>query len=131
MKRIIPGITVKDIEAAKAFYTRHLKAKVTFDAGWYVSLRVGAKDGPEIAFAMPHHDQDAPVSSGSLSLYMEVDDVDAVHEEVRATGAIIDSPPSDKPWGDRSFMLSDPNGVRVYVFSPRPLSPEFAAYVKE
>jgi uncharacterized glyoxalase superfamily protein PhnB len=131
MKRIIPGIVVKDIGAAKVFYARHLGAKVTFDAGWYVSLRLGARDGPEVAFATPHHDQDTPITPGTLSLYAEVDDVDATHDQVRATGAVIDGPLSDKPWGDRSFMLSDPNGVRVYVFSPRPLSPEFAAFVKE
>ena len=51
----------------------------------------------------------------------------------RATGAVFEGPPSDKPWGDRSFTLTDPHGVRVrvYVVSPRPMSPEFATYVKE
>jgi uncharacterized glyoxalase superfamily protein PhnB len=131
MKRVIHGIIVKDVEAAKAFYTEHLDARVIFDAGWYVSLRIGGREGPEVAFAVPHHDQDRSISPGTLSLYVEVDDADAAHLKVSRTGAPIDSPPSDKPWGDRSFMLSDPNGVRVYVFSPRPMSPEFAACVKE
>jgi uncharacterized glyoxalase superfamily protein PhnB len=117
MKRIVPGIIVKDTEAAKDFYIRHLAAKVIFDAGWYISLRLGGRDGPELP--------------GSLSLYVEVDDVDAVHDQVRGTGAVLEGPPSDKPWGDRSFTLTDPHGVRVYVFSPRPMSPEFAPYVKE
>jgi uncharacterized glyoxalase superfamily protein PhnB len=131
MKRIVPGIIVKDTEAAKDFYIRHLAAKVIFDTGWYISLRLGGRDGPEVSFATPHHDQDAPVLPGSLSLYVEVDDVDAVHDQVRGTGAVLEGPPSDKPWGDRSFTLTDPHGVRVYVFSPRPMSPEFAPYVKE
>jgi uncharacterized glyoxalase superfamily protein PhnB len=131
MKRIVPGIIVKDTEAAKDFYIRHLAAKVIFDAGWYISLRLGGRDGPEVSFATPHHDQDAPVLPGSLSLYVEVDDVDAVHDQVRGTGAVLEGPPSDKPWGDRSFTLTDPHGVRVYVFSPRPMSPEFAPYGKE
>jgi uncharacterized glyoxalase superfamily protein PhnB len=131
MKRVIPGIIVGDIEAAKAFYTAHLGARVSFDAGWYVSLQMWAKGGPEVAFATPHHDQDVPVSRGTLSLYLEVDDVDAAYDQVLGTGAPMGDPPSDKPWGDRSFMLDDPNGVRVYVFSPRPLSPEFAQFVRE
>ena len=71
------------------------------------------------------------MSRGTLSLYLEVDDVDAAYELVLGTGAPIADPPSDKPWGDRSFMLDDPNGVRVYLFSPRPLSPEFARFVRE
>jgi catechol 2,3-dioxygenase-like lactoylglutathione lyase family enzyme len=131
MKRVVPGIVVKDIDTAKDFYTKHLKAKIVFDAEWYVSLRIGGKEGPEISFATPHHDQDKPISPGTLSLYVEVDDVDAAYAGLPGIRAIADGPPTDKPWGDRSFMLSDPHGVRVYVFSPRAMSPEFAACVKE
>lgn len=130
MTRIIPGIVVKDPEAAKVFYTRHLAARVVFDAGWYVSLRLGGREGPEVAFTRPHDDQDAPIAPGALSLYVEVDDVDAAHARVRETG-LDPVPPSDKPWGDRSFTFQDPNGVRVYLFSPRPLSPEFARFLKD
>ena len=131
MKRIIAGIIVEDIAAAQVFYTRHLNARVIFDAGWYVAMRLGGREGPEVAFATPHHDQDRPVSPGTLSLYVEVEDVDTAYDEVRASGAESVDPPTDKPWGDRSFLLVDPNGVRVYVFSSRPMSPEFAACVRE
>jgi len=131
MKRIVPGIVVKDPQAAKTFYARHLAAKIIFDAGWYVALRLGGPEGPEVAFAAPHHDQDTPVSPGTLSLYVEVDDVDAAHDRMVATGAVTEGPPSDKPWGDRSFTLTDPHGVRVYLFSPRPMSAQFAAYSKQ
>lgn len=130
MKRIIAGLIVKDVEAAKAFYARHLGAKVVFDCGWYVTLRLGGPSGPEVSFMTPQGPQHTPVPPGSLSLYVEVEDVDATYERVRATGAPVGEPPSDKPWGDRSFELSDPLGVRVYLFSPRPMSAEFAGFVK-
>jgi uncharacterized glyoxalase superfamily protein PhnB len=130
MNRICAGIVVKDTEAARAFYGRHLGAKVVFDCGWYVTLRLGGADGPEVSFATPHGGQGTIVPPGAVSLYVEVDDVDAEFERVRATGAPLAAPPSDKPWGDRSFELVDPAGVRVYLFSPRPMSAEFAGAVK-
>jgi uncharacterized glyoxalase superfamily protein PhnB len=120
---------VRDIEAAKDFYTRHLAAEITFDCGWYVSMRLGGPDGPEISFATPHHDQTTAVPAGSLSLYIEVGDVDAAYQNLRATQAQLDGPPTDKPWGDRSFAFADPQGVKLYLFSPRPMSAEFAEYV--
>ncbi len=131
MNRIIPGLVVQDLEAAKAFYERHLGARTVFDCGWYATLRLGGKEGPEVSFMTPRSADDRPVPAGALSLYVEVADVDAVHAQVHATGAPVDGPPTDKPWGDRSFALTDPSGVRVYVFSPRPMSPEFARFVKE
>jgi uncharacterized glyoxalase superfamily protein PhnB len=130
MNRMIPGIVVKDPEAAKAFYARHLGAHVVFDCGWYVTLRLGGATGPEVSFMAAHRAQGACVAPGSVTLYVEVDDVDASHARVSATGARLDGPPTDKPWGDRSFALDDPAGVRVYLFSPRPMSAEFAAAVK-
>jgi uncharacterized glyoxalase superfamily protein PhnB len=130
MNRIIAGVIVKDVEAAGAFYVRHLGAKVVFDCGWYTTLRLGGPKGPEVSFMAPRGPEHTPVPPGALSLYVEVDDVDATYERVRATGAPVDGPPSDKPWGDRSFALADPQGVRVYLFSPRPMSAEFAGFLK-
>lgn len=130
MNRIIAGLVVNDVEAAKAFYVRHLEGRVAFDCGWYATVRLGGVRGPEVSFMTPQGPQHTPVPPGALSLYVEVDDVDGAFERVRATGAPVGDPPSDKPWGDRSFELTDPHGVRVYLFSPRPMSAEFAGYVK-
>lgn len=131
MIRICPGIIVKDAAAARDFYVRHLGAAVIFDCGWYISVRLGGKAGPEVSFATPHFDGDVPVTPGCLSLYVEVEDVDRRYRDVRATGASVSAPPKDNPWGDRSFTFLDPNGVRVTLFSPRPVSAEYAAAVKE
>lgn len=130
MNRICPGIIVKDAAATRDFYARHLAATVIFDSGWYVSVRLGGKAGPEVSFATPHFDADVPVTPGCLSLYVEVEDVDQSYRDVRASGAPVNGPPQDNPWGDRSFTLLDPNGVRVTLFSPRPVSAEYAAAVK-
>ena len=50
-----------------------------------------------------------------------VDDVDAMYERVRSTGAEPVAPPSDAPWGERFFHVRDPDGHELSF--ARPLEP--------
>lgn len=44
---------------------------------------------------------------------LTVDDVDAAHARiVELPGAAVSGPPKDHPWGERSFLLTDPDGNR-------------------
>jgi catechol 2,3-dioxygenase-like lactoylglutathione lyase family enzyme len=54
----------------------------------------------------------------SIAIGVTVDDVDAVHAtaSTMATGACtVSGPPKDHPWGERSFLLTDPDGNRWEV----------------
>src|SRR5438128_2204112 len=45
-----------------------------------------------------------------------VDDVDAAHATVmRLDSGQVSGPPKDHPWGERSFLLTDPDGNRWEV----------------
>jgi len=44
-----------------------------------------------------------------------VDDVDAVFEDARASGAPIVGEPKDEPWGERVAHLRDPDGNLVHL----------------
>ena len=44
-----------------------------------------------------------------------VDDVDAVHERVRAAGIEPATAPADAPWGERYFHVRDPDGHEVSI----------------
>ncbi len=57
------------------------------------------------------------VSPAGIGLYVEVDDADAFHAEVAARGLRADAP-EDQSWGARQFSVTDPDGVRVTLFSP-------------
>lgn len=46
---------------------------------------------------------------------IEVDDVDAVYERVRAAGAEIVYPITSEEWGLRRFFVRDPNGAVINV----------------
>jgi predicted enzyme related to lactoylglutathione lyase len=45
-------------------------------------------------------------------------DVDALHAEFAARGAVIISPPDDKPWGWREMAVATPEGHRM-MFAQR------------
>lgn len=52
----------------------------------------------------------------TVSLGITVDDVDAVYAVVSGLELCsVSGPPKDHPWGERSFLLTDPDGNRWEV----------------
>lgn len=45
--------------------------------------------------------------------YVFVDDVDALHEELKGRGASVLRPPMDEPYGLRDFTIETPDGHRL------------------
>jgi catechol 2,3-dioxygenase-like lactoylglutathione lyase family enzyme len=62
---------------------------------------------------------DASASRSGGALGVTVRDVDAAHARlhgIRASHAItLSGPPKDHPWGERSFLVTDPDGNRWEV----------------
>ncbi|WP_157016169.1 VOC family protein [Mesorhizobium xinjiangense] len=52
----------------------------------------------------------APGDTGGKSLYVVVDDADALYERVKAAGARILQAPTDRDYGSREFICADPEG---------------------
>jgi catechol 2,3-dioxygenase-like lactoylglutathione lyase family enzyme len=52
-----------------------------------------------------------------LEIAYEVDDVDAWYRRIQQKGLPIESELTDKPWGHRSFSVTDPDGVKVVLYS--------------
>ena len=55
--------------------------------------------------------------SQSVFLGLQVVDVDRVHDRLVAAGAAPRSRPMAKPWGGRGFVVFDPDGVAVNVYT--------------
>ncbi|MGC1676222.1 MAG: VOC family protein [Candidatus Binataceae bacterium] len=51
----------------------------------------------------------------AASIYLYVDDVDAVYARAFAAGAKSVAAPADKPYGDRSATVVDPCGITWFV----------------
>jgi predicted enzyme related to lactoylglutathione lyase len=54
-----------------------------------------------------------PVATPGFRLWLQVPDVDAEHDRLRALGADVLAPPETMPWGLREMWLADPDGVRI------------------
>ena len=49
----------------------------------------------------------------SYFAYWNVEGVDDLYRELAARGALVSSPPTNKPWGLREFGLRTPDGHRI------------------
>lgn len=55
---------------------------------------------------------------GSVQLHFQVEDVDAVYEDLSQNGIRFTSPPESTPWGHRTAVCHDPAGHTVELFTP-------------
>jgi catechol 2,3-dioxygenase-like lactoylglutathione lyase family enzyme len=113
IRRSVPDISTTDPAASSAFY-QLLGFRKAMDLGWVVNLV--SPDNPSAQVILITKDPAAPVNP---DLSVEVEDVDAVYDAVRAAGAEIVHPITDQEWGVRRFFVRDPDGRVVNVVSHR------------
>jgi len=82
------------------------------DHGWIQTYGSLAGMTVQVSFA-------AEGGSGTAvpDLSIEVDDVDAALERMRAAGFSIEYGPADEPWGVRRFFVRDPFGKLVNILA--------------
>jgi predicted enzyme related to lactoylglutathione lyase len=68
------------------------------------------------AGALP--EREAEIGDHSDIACLEIDDVDALHAEIAARGAIIRQAPVDRPYGMREMLIATPDGHRIMVGQP-------------
>ena len=68
----------------------------------------------EIVEDSPHHP--AEPASG-VTVAVELDDVDAMHDRVVAAGVEVVTTLGDRPWGHRNFEIRDPSGLGLVFFT--------------
>ena len=52
-----------------------------------------------------------------ISIVVEVDDVDGLYKRVVDRQLTVKEALRNQPWGHRSFIVADPNGVAIYFFA--------------
>ena len=108
LKQAIPNVFVKDFQAALAYYTGPLGFRPLFvygDIPFYAHI---ARD--EAILALRHVTRpviDHAAGEDLLSAFIEVSDVDALHQSLQAEGAHIWQAPRDEPWAMRSLIVVD------------------------
>ena len=105
-------LAVPDLKRAVAYFEDALGFSRDWNDGdnWQALVRGGVR-------LMLGHCPDAlpPAELGDHSYfaYIDVDDIDALHAEITARGAIVRVAPADKPWGRREMAVGTPDGHRL------------------
>jgi predicted enzyme related to lactoylglutathione lyase len=102
---------VSDMELSAAFYRDVLEIPLEGDDDWREASLGGVR------FAL-HRTREGigELSSGTVHLNLEVADVDAAAERLRAAGIEVGEPMRDD-WG-AALELRDPDGYRLYLYQP-------------
>ena len=121
-------VTVNNVDESLGFYRDALGLEVQNDvgSGGFRWVTLGSPDQPGLGIVLsePHAgrsqaDGDALqelLTKGVLPMIMfRVDDLDAVFEKVRASGAEVLQEPMDQPWGPRDSAFRDPSGNMVRI----------------
>ncbi|WP_234736071.1 VOC family protein [Tellurirhabdus bombi] len=117
------GIITDKLAETKAFYTNVLNFGITFENDFYVLMHTPSQEGTtptEISFLLPNHPTQRPIfqrpfTGEGVYLTIEVDQIDAEYERIKALGVPIEIELRDEPWGDRHFAIVDPNGIGIDV----------------
>jgi lactoylglutathione lyase len=113
--RAFPIIAVRDLPATTRFY-EELGFSQTYQfppegEPGFVSME---RDGCSIGIGAGGAETD-----DRFAYWVDVDDVDAAVERVRAAGAPVVAEPADQPWGERVASTRDPDGNLVHLGARR------------
>ncbi|MCZ7391802.1 MAG: VOC family protein [Candidatus Methanoperedens sp.] len=117
---LTPDLVVNDVAAAIEFYKRAFGAKKrrVFHGPGGGIMHAELQIGNSILMLSPEYPEMnvfSPLSPGggtSASIFLYVDDVDAVFEKAVSAGVTVAMPVADMFWGDRAGAIVDPFGHR-------------------
>ena len=112
-RRVVPIITVEDIDTGRDHYVSVLGLSEVMNHGWIVTLADGS--GRHQVSLMTKD----PTASVNPSCSVEVDDVDAAYQSARGCGLEIVHELQDEAWQVRRFFFRDTSGNVINVLSHR------------
>ena len=115
----MPIIGVESVDAIRNFYVDTL--------GFHHVMGMVGKDGQldfctvvmgeaRIMF-MRAPNGTAPAGRQPVEIYLEVEDVEALHDRVKKKGVAISDPLTLQWWGDRTFKVLDPNRYEIWFYT--------------
>jgi uncharacterized glyoxalase superfamily protein PhnB len=111
-------LATADVSAITRFFAEAFDIVPAFENDMFSEFVLPSKF--RIAFFVPVGASaktfDAGSSRAAGSIGLTVDDVDVVYGRIRSMQGQwpcnVSGPPKDHPWGERSFLLTDPDGNR-------------------
>ncbi|HMM22237.1 MAG TPA: VOC family protein [Selenomonadales bacterium] len=125
IKRMDATISTSKMQESKNFYMRYFDFRLVFESDWYIELISPEEPTIGVSFTLPQRDAGEFFNGKGIILSFGVEDVDAEYKRLKAEGIEIMQELQDKPWGERSFVVDDPTGVHVYIYTLIPPTPEY------
>lgn len=116
IKRIDTTFSTEKLQESKDFYMNHFGFKLAYESDWYIEL-VTPEGDAGISFTLPQREEGEFFNGKGMILSFEVEDVEAEYNRLKEDNVTIYQDLQDKPWGERSFVVDDPNGVHVYLYN--------------
>ena len=110
-------LTVEDVARSIAFYS----GKLGLEVGWnavpaFAMIRIaGGGTIGLLALAEARKEgveETTPAQKRAIHVELSTDDLDGLHEALKARGVVFHQPPHDEPW-ERSMTAFDPDGYAV------------------
>ena len=134
-KSSFPVFTVKDLDAAKSFYTDNFGFDIVFSGDWYIHLV--SKSGIQVGFLLPDQPTQPsifqkPYVGEGVIFSLEVEDADVAFSVAKSKKLNIVLELRSEEWGQRHFCIQDPNGVYLDIVQSFEPTEEYQSdYVSE
>jgi catechol 2,3-dioxygenase-like lactoylglutathione lyase family enzyme len=111
-------LVVEDLDRAVGFYCDVLGLPLGHRSGAFAQLatgvtRVALYERPAMASTLGRELEPPSPDAPGFELGFKVDDCAAAYAELVAAGATPAVPPTDRPWGQRTAYVRDPDGHLV------------------
>lgn len=127
---IYPVLMTDKIEKSNLFYKTYFGFAEVFTSDWYISL--SHPNGGELALISANHETiPAPnrFTAKGIFINIEVKNAAQMYDAIQKQDeSIIVMSLRDEEYGQRHFMVEDPNGVLIDIIEQIPPSEEFQKY---
>lgn len=114
MTRVIPTLRIAKLAASRNFYERGLGFRLDWEHANESGERFVQLSREGLLLYLSERAEDG---TGRSLVHLYVPNVDTWHAECFERG--VDAPlPQDKPWGNREFRVTDPDGNQLCVCTP-------------
>ena len=124
-RRMDLTISTNKLEQSRDFYRDYLGFELVFENDSYIEMLAQGSTTMGVSFVTPELSGGEKFTGEGIILSLEATNVDTEYARLKAAGVRICEELRDKAWGERSFVINDPNGVHIYIFFVIPPSSEY------
>jgi catechol 2,3-dioxygenase-like lactoylglutathione lyase family enzyme len=113
------GIITDKLAETRHFYAHVLAFRIQFESDWFLLMQTPI-GGDQVSFLQADHSSQAELFQKSyrgegMYLTIEVANADEEYERIRGLKIPVVVDLRDEPWGDRHFVIRDPNGIGIDI----------------